>query len=183
MAVTYIGHLKNKAIGLSTDIKPEMASGSTFFEYDTGNLLINIDGSTWVVKQPASSTFVSRTIDLKQAAADYDLFNITAQNCLIDFLYIIIPTDNSNPDGDFAGISIQSTDDTPVVFISSEAGAAENLTAGAHLSYFGPGVIASGKKIQLTVIGGATDDECVCTVYIVYRTLVAGGYIIPTPSA
>jgi len=63
------------------------------------------------------------------------------------------------------------------------AGAAENLTAGAHLSYFGQGVIASGKKIQLTVIGGATDDECVCTVYIVYRTLVAGGYIIPTPSA
>jgi len=177
MSVTSIGSLNNRFIGLSTDTKPttNVEAGATFFEYDTQNLFL-YTGANWTLKTPSDLLTVTNIINLKQAAASYDLFTATTQNVFIDFLTIIIPSDLTEEET-LTSISIQSTDDTPVEFISATAGALANLTEGKHLQYSGPAVVASTKKIQLTIAGGATADDCNCLVYVSYRPVVDGGYL------
>ena len=178
MAVHLITTIQRFA-GLSTDTKPsDVPNGSTFFEYDTGAMFIAPDGSIWVLKnQPEASYAAVKTIDLKQAAGAKDLFQATAQALLIDFLTIVIPDDLSG-EAVLTDISIQSTDVAPVVFLSSVDGAIANLdTAGKHLIYRGPDTVAVTKKIQLTIGGGAAAANEVCTVYVSYRPVVAGGYL------
>jgi hypothetical protein len=165
-------------VGLSTDTKPTPAEiGSTFYEFDTQNLFHTPDGTHWVIKTPASAWCVTRAININQAAAAYTLFTSTTQNNFIDFLGVYVPVDVSTRET-FTGISVQSTDGTPVVFISSTAGAKANLTAGAILTYRGPAIVASTRHIQLSVIGGATGVACACQVFVSYRPVVAGGYLL-----
>ena len=165
-------------IGLSTDTKPSgVPPGSIFFEYDTGDMFITFDGDTWTLKSQAENSLAAvTTIDLNQAAGDYDLFQAMAQDLIIDFLTIVIPSDLTAEE-DLTSISIQSTDLAPVEFLSAIDGAVTNLEAGIHLSYRGPDVVAKTKKIQLTIAGGATAAECICNVYVSYRPVVAGGYL------
>ncbi len=162
-----------KFIGLSTDSKPtaDIQPGSTFFEYDTKKLYV-FEGGAWGLKSvPPEILSAITTIDLEQAAADYDLFDApTTIDIQIQELVVIIPADlTGDAAGSLTSISVQSTDDTPVEFISSTAGAKANLTAGKHLQYTGFDTVEAGKKIQLTIAGGETSDEQVCHVYIVYR--------------
>ncbi|MCK9437459.1 MAG: hypothetical protein M0Q12_09650 [Synergistaceae bacterium] len=178
MAVTRIGSLENRFIGLSTDTKPTTCQiGATFLEYDMQRLFVSPDGgTTWTLKTPSDLLTVKKVINLKQAADSYDLFTATTQNVFIDFLTIVIPADLTAEEN-LTSISIQSTDDPPVEFISATAGALANLTEGKHLQYSGPAVVASTKKIQLTIAGGATADDCNCLVYVSYRPVVDGGYL------
>jgi hypothetical protein len=164
---------RDKFIGLSTDTKPVVPLGSTFFEYDLQRLLITIDGVTWTLKQPPLLPTANKTIDLEQAAASYDLFEIGDSDVRVLELTIIIPADLTGAAaGALTSISIQSTDTTPVVFVSSTAGAKANLTAGAHLRYTGNAIVEATKKIQLTIAGGATTDEQIALVYMTYAGVV-----------
>ena len=156
-------------VGLSTDTKPTgLAAGATFLEYDTGNLYI-YSGADWSIKSPASVPFQTTTINLNQVAGNYDLFTIGASDVRILELCIIIPADlTGDAAGSLESISIQSTDDTPVEFISAEQGAKANLSADAHLQYFGAETVAATKKIQLTIDGGATAADQNCHVFVKY---------------
>lgn len=178
MTVTRIGSLENRFIGLSTDTKPSSCQiGATFLEYDMQRLFVTPDGgTTWTLKTPSDQLTIKKTINLKQAAATYDLFTATTQNVFIDFLTIIIPADLT-AEATLTAISIQSDDVAPVEFISATAGAVANLSAAAHLQYAGPAVVASTKKIQLTIAGGATAADQNCLVFVSYRPVVAGGYL------
>ena len=170
---------KGRFIGLSTDTKPVQATadvpiGSTFFEYDYQRLFVSIDGTIWTLKSAAEYPVAVTAIDLNQAAGDYDLFDAPATSDITVFsLVVIIPADLTGAAaGSLTAISIQSTDDTPVEFVSATAGAKAKLTAGAHLIYAGHGVVAATKKIQLTIAGGATTAAQVCQVYMTYAGVV-----------
>lgn len=181
MTVTLVTTIK-RYIGLSSDTKPSGATvpvGSTFLCYDTQALYTTPDdGTTWALKSlPDNVSTATTTIDLKQVAGDYDLFTVTAQDCMIDSLGIIIPADLS-AEATLTGISIQSTDVSPVVFLSAANGVKAKLNvAGKHIIYTGPDLVAKTKKIQLTIIGGATAAAQVCSVFVSYRPTVAGGYL------
>jgi len=173
MAVTRIGSLENRFIGLSTDTKPTTCqTGATFWEFDTGKLYSTPDGGTnWVLKSAEGVRFQTTTIDLKQAAASYTLFTAGTSNIEILYLAIIIPEDLT-AEAALTSISIQSTDSTPVVFVSSTAGAVANLTKNKYLQYNAGGVVVGAKLIQLTIAGGATAASQVCSVFVAYREAV-----------
>lgn len=183
MAVAMIGSQNNRFIGLSTDAKPSgpaIKPGATYFAYDIQTMYITPnDGTLWVPKEGARNNAVAvTTINLRQAAGAKDLFEVVAQGCLIDTLGIVIPTGLSG-ETTFTGISIQSTDTAPVVFLDAADGVKAKLdTAGKHLIYNGPDLVEAGKKIQLTIAGGATAANQVCTVFVSYRPLIAGGYLV-----
>lgn len=175
MAVTRIGSLENRFIGLSTDTKPTTCQiGATFFEFDKGKLYMSPDGGTnWVLKSAKGAIFQTTTIDLNQAAGDYDLYTAGLSDVEILDLTVIIPADlTGDAAGSLTAISVQSTDSVPVEFISATAGAVANLTANKYLQYNAGETVAGGKKIQLTIAGGATEAAQVCTVFIAYREAV-----------
>jgi len=174
---TYLITNTRKFIGLSSDSKPNgVPVGSTFLEYDTQSFYITPDGgNTWTLKEAAQNPVAITSIDLNQLADNYTLFTAINQDLFIDFLVIIIPRDLTGELLD--AISIQSTDIEPVVFVSEEDGAVENLTAGKHLVYRGPDIVAATKEIQLTIHATGTAEECICPVYVSYRPAVAGGYL------
>ncbi|GAI96078.1 unnamed protein product, partial [marine sediment metagenome] len=49
--------------------------------------------------------------------------------------------------------------------------------AEAQLGYTGVIMIKVGKKIQLTIAGGAADNPTVCDVIAEYRAVASGGYL------
>jgi|GEM_PF-666399 hypothetical protein len=118
--------------------------------------------------QPASTT-----IDLNQAAATYDLFTGTSQVVLVESLVFRTPTGAAG--GALTSISIQTNDATPVVLISSVQGAVANLTSETQLTWQGVLRLGVGKKIQLTINGGATGVGYVCSVNAECRAVVDGG--------
>jgi len=115
------------------------------------------------------------TIDLNQAIGTYDLFTGTTQNVKVESLIIRMP--DLAAGGALTSISIQTNDNTPQVFISAALGAVANLTAQAQLGCDSPIIVTTGKKIQLTIAGGAHGVAYSCTVRAYYRAEVAGGYL------
>jgi len=115
------------------------------------------------------------TIDLNQIAGTYNLFTGTTQNMLVEKLVIRMP--DAAAGGALTSISIQTDDTTPQVFIPATLGIVANLTAQAQLSCDSPIVVATGKKIRLTIAGGATAVAYSCSVKAYYRAEVAGGYL------
>lgn len=165
-------------MGWSTDTKPTgVPPGSTFLELDTQHRFRCVDGRQWVIDLPARELTARKVINLNQAASSYDLFTATTQNCFIDHLGLYVPVDVSGVET-FTGISVQSTDTTPVVFIAQASGVKANLTLNAVLTYRGPAVVEATKKIQLTIYGGATGLDCNAIVFVSYRPVVAGGYLL-----
>lgn len=172
MTVQAIGAMNNRFLGLSTDTKPtSVNAGATFLEYDTGKLYMSPDGTNWVMKSAESAVFQSTTIDLKQIAGVYSLFTAGFYDVEILHLTLIIPSDLTG-ETTLTSISIQSTDTSPVVFISAGAGAKANLTENKYLQYNGGGIVASAKEIQLTIAGGATAASQICTVFVAYRVAI-----------
>lgn len=115
------------------------------------------------------------TIDLKQAAATYDLFECTTGEVLVESLVIRLPNVDVSDDATITSISIQTDDTTPTVFIDSTAGAKANLTAEAQLGWTGAILLAVGTKIRLTIAGGAADTNTVCHVAIKGSAVEHGG--------
>jgi len=117
------------------------------------------------------------TIDLRQAAASYDLFTCTTQDVILEKLVIRLPNINVADDATITSISIQTDDTTAQVLISAVTGAKANLTAEAQLGWTGVALIKVGTKIQVTIAGGAADASTVCDVVAECRAVVAGGYL------
>lgn len=117
------------------------------------------------------------TIDLAQAANTYDLFLVTAQPVILEALLFALPNIDVSDDATITSISIHTNDATPVVLVSAAAGAKANLTAEHQLASRSPVYLAVGKKIQLTIAGGAADVATVCNVVALARAVVNGGYL------
>jgi|GEM_PF-5444564 len=134
-----------------------------------------------VNRAAAKDQVKTTTIDLQQAAGNYDLFTGTTQDVLIEKLGFRMPNVNCADDATITAISIQSNDATPQVFITSLLGAKANLTAEAQISWAaafgGPVILKAGKKIQLTIAGGPSDAATVCDVVVEYKAVTSGGYL------
>ena len=155
-------------IGLSTDERPtDMAPGSTIYEYDLKRRMMTPDGEHWVLDDPPCLPAAVTSIDLKQVAGSYDLFELSDNDIQVMELTIIIPRSLIG-EVSFTGITIQSTDATPVEFISAAEGAKANLVENAHMQYCGNAKVSGARKIQVTIKGGAVAEECSCVVYIQY---------------
>jgi len=115
------------------------------------------------------------TIDLNQIAGTYDLFSGNIVRVMLESLVITMP--NLVAGGALTGISIQTDDATPQVIISAVQGLVANLTAENQLFWTGRIRIASGKKIQLTIVGGATGVAYVCNVDAQYKGVTPAGYL------
>lgn len=158
---------------LSSEAKPTVGigRGQTIFEYDTGKVFI-YTGSNWILKSNPDYLSSVTTIDLNQAAASYDLFTAGASSVQILEFGIVIPADLTGAAaGALTAISVQTTDGSPVVLISSATGAKANLTSDKHLLYTSSGVMAGTKKIQLTIIGGATSAAQACNTWLKYQVV------------
>ena len=128
-------------------------------------------------KNAGKQQIAKTTEDLNQIAATYDLFTGTTQDILLESLVIRMP--NIVAGGALTSISIQTDDATPQVLISAAAGAVANLTAEAQLTWqdSNPILIKVGKKIQLTIAGGAHGVAYVCDIVTKVRAITDGGYL------
>jgi hypothetical protein len=135
-------------------------------------LLGGIDAVNRVAGKAQTAT---TTIDLNQAAGTYDLFTGTAQSVIVEKLIISMP--NANAGGALTSIRIHTNHTTQQEFISATNGAVGNLTAENQLASDSPISIGVGKKIQLTIAGGATGVSYICTVEVIYRAVTSGGYL------
>ena len=179
MAVTRIGSLENRFIGLSTDTKPtaNTQNGGTFFEFNTGLMWI-YNGYAWVPKSYMPGTTVNyKQISLAQAAAAYDVMTATTQNLFIDAVIVHVPDDLSAV-ATFTGISVATDDSAAIEILSTAAGAKANLTGNFFHVFRGPSVTASTKKIQLTIGGATAGAGMVADVTVMWRSVVGGGYYL-----
>ena len=121
------------------------------------------------------------TIDLYQAAGTYDLATRAIQDCLIESVIVALPNINVSDDATITSISVQTNDSTAQVFIDGAVeGLKANLAAEAQIasSLSSPILLRNGKKIQLTIAGGAADaSPTKCDVTIIYEAAVSGGYL------
>lgn len=115
------------------------------------------------------------TEDLQQAASTYDLFTGTTQAVVVEKVVLAVPNVDVSDDATITYITIQTDHSTPQVIFNSTSGAKANLTAEAQLSWTGAIYLPVGKKIQLTIAGGAADAPTVCNITAQYRAVVAGG--------
>lgn len=117
------------------------------------------------------------TQDLQRAANTYDIWIGAVQDVAVEKLLIRLPNVNVSDDVNITKISIQTDDATPYVFITDVQGAKINLTAENTLYWTGFQELKVGKKIRLTIAGGAADAPTVCDVVVEYRAVVAGGLL------
>ena len=173
-----IGSLNNRFIGLSTDTKPTTINpGATFYEWNTGIMWI-YNGYAWIPKSfMPESTVNYKQISLNQAASTYDVMTATSQALFIDAVIIYIP-DDLHAVASFTYVSVQTDDVSPITLLSNTAGAKANLTGSFYSVYRGPVVTASTKKIQLTIGGATAGSGKVADITVLWRPLVAGGYML-----
>jgi len=179
MAVLMITTVKN-FIGLSTDTKPttEVPPGSNFWCSDTGVLLKCYDGTNWIAYSEGS-VVQPGTIDLQQAASTYDLFVATGGSVYVEYFKITMPAspDVTN-DATITSISVVTDTTTVITLLSAAAGAKANLVAGTVFAYATPFALPVGKKIRLTIAGGAADASTVCVTSCRYRSINPAGYLV-----
>ena len=178
MAVQSIGSLNNRFIGLSTDTKPtSINAGATFYEVNTGFMFI-YNGYAWVPKSYQPETTVNyKQISLAQAVGAYNVMTATTQDLFIDAVIVHVPDDLSGVET-FTGISIATDDVAAIEILSALAGAKANLTGNFYSVYRGPSVTAATKKVRLTISGGTAGADKVADITVLWRPLVAGGYML-----
>ena len=114
------------------------------------------------------------TEDLNQIAGSYTLFTcITEDVILCGITLRNVSVDCSDDSGGFTGISIQTDDVTPTVFISQGDGVKANLTSEATMAWDGGSagaIIKVGTEIQLTIYGAASDAACAPNIIAAYRS-------------
>lgn len=155
-------------VDLITNYIHRIVTNTRLSELDAANIPTDIDNLL-----ERSNIVRTTTIDLNQAAGPYDLFTGTTNPVLIDSLIIRCP--DAAAGGSLTSISIQSNDSTPQVLISSSDAPVANLTAQAQIAWTGECYLDTGKKIQLTIAGGATGASYVCTVAATYKAVASGG--------
>jgi hypothetical protein len=178
MAVLMITNIKN-FIGLSTDTKPttEVPPGSTFWAYDTGTMFKTYDGTNWRAYSE-NSVVQPGSIDLNQAANTYDLFTATGGSVYVEYFSITMPaTPDVTNDATITSIAVVTDTTTVLTLLSAAAGAKANLVANTVFSYALPFTLPVGKKIRLTIAGGAADGATVCITSCRYRAINPAGYL------
>jgi hypothetical protein len=162
---------------LAADTKPTTVPiGSTFLEYDTNILFITYDGTNWVSKAAGSFT-ATTTENLQQAASTYDLFTATGANVVVESFTFTLPNVDCSDDATITSISVV-TDETVVrTLVTTSQGAKANLVANASFSYLVPFTLLVGKKIRLTIAGGASDASTLCTATVRYNSIAPAGYM------
>jgi hypothetical protein len=123
-----------------------------------------------------SSQIKTATIDLNQAAGTYDLFTGSAQ--IVSLYSLVFKCPVGAAGGALTSISIHTDYVTPQVIIPAVDGVVGNLTWEAQLSWTGAILLGVGKKIQLTIAGGATGAAYVCTVVVEYTAVTSGGVLV-----
>jgi len=124
-------------------------------------------------------TTFQKTVSLNQIAGTYDIATCSTKEVEITSLSIKMPTGDCG--GACTGISIQTNDATPVVFLSQADGVVANLTSEALLAWpsLGTAVLLNvGKKVQLTIYGGAHGSAYNTTVTLVYRQVAGAGSLV-----
>jgi hypothetical protein len=122
--------------------------------------------------------FKATTIDLHNDAGTYDLATGTTADVVLEYLVFSPRVDVSDDVGGITGVSIQTDDTTAQVIINSTDGAKANLTAYAQKVWTGLALLRTGKKVQLTILGGTADaNPTTCDVVIAYRSVANGGYL------
>ena len=177
MTVSYITTMK-KFVGLSTDTKPtDVPIGSSFWCYDTGVMLKTYDGTNWIAFSE-NSVVQPGTIELQQAANTYDLFTATGGSVYVEYFKITMPAapDVTN-DVNITSIAVVTDTTTVITLLSAAAGAKANLIANTVFSYATPFALPVGKKIRLTIAGGAADASTVCITSCRYRSINPAGYL------
>jgi hypothetical protein len=178
MTVTMITAIKNY-VGLSTDVKPttDTPPGSTFWAYDTNVLFKTYDGTNW---EPfdIKSIVLPGTFDLQQAANTYDLFVATGGTVYIEKFTITLPNVNVSDDVNITSIAVVTDTATVITLLSAAAGAKANLTALASFSYATPFALPVGKKIRITIAGGAADAATVCVTSARYQAVTPAAYLV-----
>ena len=178
MSIQAIGAMNNRFIVHSSDTKPTDANnGATCFEWNTGYMFI-YNGYAWIPKSyMPGATINYKQISLNQAAAVYDVMTATAQSLFIDVVIVSVP-DDLHAVATFTGISVQTDDASPIVLLSNVAGAKALLTGNFYSVYRGPSVTTATKKVQLTIIGATAGAGKIADITVMWRPLVAGGYML-----
>jgi hypothetical protein len=101
----------------------------------------------------------------------------TAQALFIDAVIVSVP-DDLHSVATFTGISVQTDDGSPIVLCSNTVAAKANLTGNFYNVFRGPSVTAATKKIQLTIAGATAGAGKVADITVMWRPLVAGGYML-----
>lgn len=177
MAYTLETSIK-RYIGLSGDAKPsDVQPGSYFWCSDTGTLLKTADGTNWVAYS-VNSVVQPGTVDLHNAAGNYDLFTATGGSVYVENFTLTLPNKDLTDDAALTGITVQTDTTTVVPLITSAVGLKANLTNNKVFTYATPFALPVGKKIQLTIVGGtATDDPTTCVTSCRYRSINPAGYL------
>jgi len=161
---------------LATDLAT-MQGNVTDILTDTGTAGVVLGTKVATFKRLAGEIQMAEaTVDLNQAAADYDVFTGTTEDCWLIGFSIKMPDDLCS-DTTLTSISVQTDDSTPIELIGVDAGAVANLTAEAELTWEGKCRINAGTKIQLTIAGGAEGAEYITTATAEYRAIADGGYL------
>ncbi len=114
------------------------------------------------------------TEDLAQIAGNYVLFTGTTADVILENLTLRNADVDCSDDATFTGLSIQTNDTTPIVFITQANGIKANLTGEAQLAWTGSAIIKSGTAIRLTIYGDAADATCAPDIMVTYRSTGAG---------
>lgn len=164
-------------MGLSTDIKPtDVPIGSDFWESDTNITYRCHDGTNWVISH-VGSLVLPGTIDLQQAAGPYTLYTATGGALYIENFTLTLPNVNVSDDATITSIKVETDTATVISLITAAQGAKANLTALKAFTYQIPFALPTGKKIILTIAGGAADAATVCVSTCKYQAMNPAGYL------
>ena len=169
----------NRYLCSSTDTK--LTSGvnisATVYEWNTGYLFI-FNGYAWVPKPSLPEQSVNyKQISLAGGAGNSTVMTATAQDLFIDAVIVSVPDDISAV-ASFTGLTVQTNDGTPIEILSAAAGDHAKLTGNFYHVFRGPSVIAATKIIQLTITGATAGAGKVADITVLWRPLVAGGYML-----
>lgn len=169
----------NRYLCSSTDTKSttSIETGATCYEENTGFMWI-FNGYAWVPKSFMPETTVNyKQISLNQAAADYAVMTATAQALFIDAVIVSVP-DNLSAVATFTGIAMQTNDVAPITIMAAASALKAALTGNFYYVFRGPSVIAATKVVQLTIGGATAGAGKVADITVMWRPLVAGGYML-----
>jgi hypothetical protein len=170
----------NRYVGLAADSKPTgVPVGSTFWAYDTNIEYVTYDGTNWQIMH-VHSLQEGTTFDLNQAASTYDLYTATGGTLFVQQVTFTLPASpDVTDDATITSISIQTDTAVPITILSAAAGAKANLIAGTTFTYSTPFYLPTGKKIQITINGGAADATTTCTANARYSSSNPAAYLAP----
>ncbi len=165
---------------LSIIMTKDSGGDTSDFNNSTDSLEAIADAIATVPKVTDVGTLqiATTTENLAQAASTYDLFTGTTQAVVLERFTMAMPNVNVADDATITYITVQTDHATAQVIFNSTTGAKANLTAEAQLSWDGQIYIPAGKKIRLTIAGGAADATTTCTFVAEYRAVVAGGTLV-----